>query len=94
MSYSVTTLNVQDEFSISTLKIQVTSCIVISKEHPKVQFKIWKTSHPFESVKMTIICGTELKIEGIVTPETLLFNVTVGGTGPGVIDAISVLLFP
>jgi|688.fasta_scaffold319041_2 hypothetical protein len=43
---------------------------------------------------MTIICGTELKIEGIVTPETLLFNVTVGGTGPGVIDAIGVLLFP
>jgi hypothetical protein len=62
---------------MSILTTQDANSIVIWKVHPKVHCKILKILHPLLSVKVNIISGAVLNIEGIV----LLYS-TVGGTGP------------
>ena len=70
----------QLDCSISILTTQEANSIVIWKVHPKVHCKILKILHPLLSVKVNIISGAVLNIEGIV----LLYS-TVGGTGPELI---------
>jgi hypothetical protein len=62
------------------LTTQEANSIVIWKSQPKVHCKILKILHPLLSVKVNIISGAVLKIDGIV----LLYS-TVGGTGPELI---------
>jgi hypothetical protein len=62
------------------LTTQDANSIVIWKVQPKVHCNILKIVHPLLSVKVNIISGAVLNIEGIV----LLYS-TVGGTGPELI---------
>jgi hypothetical protein len=59
------------------LTIQDANSIVIWKVHPKVHCNNLKILHPLLSVKVNIISGAVLNIDGI----TVLYS-TVGGTGP------------
>ena len=62
---------------ISILTTQDANSIVIWNVQPKVHCSNLKILHPLLSVKVNIISGAVLNIEGIV----LLYS-TVGGTGP------------
>lgn len=67
----------QLDCSISILTTQEANSIVIWNVQPNVHCNNLKTLQPLLSVKVNIISGAVLKIEGIV----LLYS-TVGGTGP------------